>query len=177
MPYRLVQEEILKYTSTSSSSASSQGWEDLYTVAQALLSLERNTVYYTNIMSILHNIVYYTNIMSTKGRSLIFNMSVTFKHLVDTVLGFPGGSLSKESTCNAGDLGWEDPLKEGMAAHSSVLAWRIPMDKRSLVGYSPRGCKESDKTERLSASTRYCTMYRKLKTKPEMVPALMEIMV
>ena len=26
-------------------------------------------------------------------------------------------------------LGWEDPLAEGMAAHSSVLAWRIPMDR------------------------------------------------
>ena len=25
-------------------------------------------------------------------------------------------------------LGWEDPLKEGMANHSSILAWRIPMD-------------------------------------------------
>jgi len=24
-------------------------------------------------------------------------------------------------------LGWEDPLEEGMAAHSSILAWRIPM--------------------------------------------------
>ena len=23
-------------------------------------------------------------------------------------------------------LGWEDPLKEGMAAHSSILAWRNP---------------------------------------------------
>ena len=64
-----------------------------------------------------------------------------------------------------------------MAAHSSVLAWRVPMDKRSLMGYSPRGRKESDKTERLSTSTRYCTMYWKLKTKPEMVPALMEITV
>ena len=26
-------------------------------------------------------------------------------------------------------LGWEDPLKEGMATHSSILAWRIPRDK------------------------------------------------
>ena len=26
-------------------------------------------------------------------------------------------------------LGWEDPLKEGMATHSSILGWRIPMDK------------------------------------------------
>ena len=23
-------------------------------------------------------------------------------------------------------LGWEDPLEEGMAAHSSLLAWRVP---------------------------------------------------
>ena len=26
-------------------------------------------------------------------------------------------------------LGWEDPLEEGIATHSSILAWRIPMDK------------------------------------------------
>ena len=26
-------------------------------------------------------------------------------------------------------LGWEDPLKEGMATHSSILIWRIPMDR------------------------------------------------
>ena len=25
-------------------------------------------------------------------------------------------------------LGWEDPLEEGMATHSSILAWAIPMD-------------------------------------------------
>jgi len=39
-------------------------------------------------------------------------------------LGFPGVSDSKESPCNAGDLGWEDPLEEGMATQSSILAWR-----------------------------------------------------
>ena len=47
--------------------------------------------------------------------------------------GFPGGSDGKESTCNPRDLGltlgWEDPLEEGMATQSSILAWRIPMDK------------------------------------------------
>ena len=26
-------------------------------------------------------------------------------------------------------LGWEDPLEEVMATHSSILAWRIPMDR------------------------------------------------
>ena len=25
--------------------------------------------------------------------------------------------------------GWEDPLEEGMATHSNILAWRIPMDR------------------------------------------------
>ena len=26
-------------------------------------------------------------------------------------------------------LGWEDPLEKGMATHSSILAWRIPVDR------------------------------------------------
>ena len=26
-------------------------------------------------------------------------------------------------------LGWKDPLEEGMTTHSSILAWRIPMDR------------------------------------------------
>ena len=26
-------------------------------------------------------------------------------------------------------LGWEDPLEEDMATHSSILAWKIPMDR------------------------------------------------
>ena len=39
----------------------------------------------------------------------------------------------KTPPANAGDvrdvvqsLGWEDPLEEGMATHSRILAWRIP---------------------------------------------------
>ena len=44
-------------------------------------------------------------------------------------LGFPGGSDCEESASNVGDLGWEEPLEDGMATHSSILAWRIPMDR------------------------------------------------
>ena len=40
---------------------------------------------------------------------------------------------SKEPGCSAGDvgsiLGWEDPLEEGTATHSSVPAWRVPVDR------------------------------------------------
>ena len=47
------------------------------------------------------------------------------------------------STCNARDLGsipgWEDPLE-------------IPHGQRSLVDYNPWGCKELDRTERLSTA-------------------------
>ena len=46
---------------------------------------------------------------------------------------FPGGSVVKKLACNKGDLGlilgWEDSLEEGMATHSSILAWRIPRDR------------------------------------------------
>ena len=31
-------------------------------------------------------------------------------------------------------LGWEDPLEEGMATHSSILTWRIPTDSAEGLG-------------------------------------------
>ena len=43
-------------------------------------------------------------------------------------------------------LGWEDLLEKEMATHSSILAWKIPR-RKSLVGYSPWGRKESDTTD------------------------------
>ena len=45
------------------------------------------------------------------------------------VLGFPGGSMVENTPANAGDrtpsLGGEDPLEEGMATYSSILAEKI----------------------------------------------------
>ena len=47
--------------------------------------------------------------------------------------GFPGGSavknlpaMQEKQETLVPSLGWEDPLEEGVATHSSVLAWRIP---------------------------------------------------
>ena len=39
----------------------------------------------------------------------------------------------------APSLGWEDPLQEGMATHSSVLAWKIPMDREEPGGLQSVG--------------------------------------
>ena len=56
-------------------------------------------------------------------------------HYVFVYEGFPGGSDSKESACNAEtwvwSQDWEDRLEEGMTTHSSILAWRIPWTKES----------------------------------------------
>ena len=53
---------------------------------------------------------------------------------IPVFLGFPGGSTGEESACNAGDLGsipgLEDPSEQGMATHSSILAWRIPWTEK-----------------------------------------------
>ena len=45
-------------------------------------------------------------------------------------LGFSGGSVVKNlpamQEIQVPSLGWGDPLEEGMATHSGILAWRIP---------------------------------------------------
>ena len=46
-------------------------------------------------------------------------------------------------------LGWEDALEKQTATHSSILAWRIPMDC-SPLGSSVHGVAELDMTEWLS---------------------------
>ena len=43
-------------------------------------------------------------------------------------------------------LGWEDALEKEMATCSSIIAWKFH-GQRSLAGYSPWGCKESDTTK------------------------------
>ena len=72
---------------------------------------------------------------------VITHMKAWYKHLPMLVqlkydlsfnqLYFPGGSVIKEGTClptqeiQVWSLGWEDPLEEEMATHSSILAWEI----------------------------------------------------
>ena len=46
-------------------------------------------------------------------------------------------------------LGWEDSLKEVMATHSRILAWRISKD-RGACWAKAHGVKELDPTEHLS---------------------------
>ena len=63
--------------------------------------------------------------------------------LVFSVQGFTGGSAGKECATVretwVQSLGWEDPLKKGMATYSRILVWRILS--------SPWGHRELDMTE------------------------------
>ena len=69
--------------------------------------------------------------------------------MFDKIKDFLGGSDSKESACNAGDLGHEDLLNKEMATHSSILAQTIPWTEEP-GGYNPWGCKEVDMTEAIT---------------------------
>ena len=60
-------------------------------------------------------------------------------------MGFSGGSVVKNPPAKQEtwirSLGWEDPLQEEMATHSSILAWEISWSEE------PGGSVESDMTE------------------------------
>ena len=68
--------------------------------------------------------------------------------------GFPPSSASKESTCNAGDLGSIPGLGGspggGHGNPHQYSCLENPHGQRSLASHSPWGCKESDVTEQLS---------------------------
>ena len=50
-------------------------------------------------------------------------------------------------------LAWEDPLEEGMATHSSILAWRIPVDRGAWRATAHGVARVGHETESLSTST------------------------
>ena len=62
--------------------------------------------------------------------------------------------MGKESACNAGDIGDKGsvpgsgrPLEQGIATHSSILAWKIPWTEKPSGIQSMGGHKESDTSE------------------------------
>ena len=69
-------------------------------------------------------------------------------------VGFPSGSDSKESACNAGDPGLIPGLGRSCGEGNGNPLWysclENPMDRRAWQGCSLRGYKESDTTEQLT---------------------------
>ena len=66
-------------------------------------------------------------------------------------MGFTDGSPGKESACNAGDTGDSGSISGlGRWQPTPVFLPQKSHGQRSLEDYSPKGCKESDPTERLN---------------------------
>ena len=76
--------------------------------------------------------------------------------------GLPAGSAGERICLQRGSLkrrgfdplDQEDPLEEGMATHSSVLAWRIPWTEEP-GGLQSTGSQESDTTEGTEHNTQH----------------------
>ena len=66
----------------------------------------------------------------TLGNNFTASYSVKYIHSPYDPTGFPGGSDGKNPPAMwetwVRSLDCEDPMEEGMATHSSILAWRIP---------------------------------------------------
>ena len=75
-----------------------------------------------------------------KGYTDVITLKILRQKILDVLRGFPGGSDSKESACNAGDVdlnpGLGRSLEKVMATHSSILAWRILWTEDVLRGYN-----------------------------------------
>ena len=81
------------------------------------------------------------------------NIEGTYLNIIKSIHGrpcLPGGSVGKESICNAGDPGlipgWGRSPGEGNSNPLQYSCLEKPMDRRSLKGYRPWGHKESDMT-------------------------------
>ena len=66
--------------------------------------------------------------------TLAFPSGVSF---TKPLISFMAALVVKNLPADAGDiknvgsiLGWEDPLEQGMATHSSILAWKIPWTEK-----------------------------------------------
>ena len=78
-------------------------------------------------------------IISFSGQNSICHQFViiSFFLILINMMGFPGGREIKKICLPVQEmqemwvrsLGWEDPLEEEMATQSTILAWRIPMDR------------------------------------------------
>ena len=69
---------------------------------------------------------------------------IAARHLAQQVKDLSAVQEMQETRVRS--LGWEDPLEEGMATHSSGLAWRIPRDRGAWWAVTQRVA-ESDTTE------------------------------
>ena len=90
---------------------------------------------------ILMDLIFTQSFCGDDGRHLLNQTMLMIYPCVPCTRGFPGGSTSKESACNAGDLGSIPGLgRPPGGEHGNPLQYSClenAYGQRSLVGYSP----------------------------------------
>ena len=90
----------------------------------------------------------------------MLGFTLDVEHFVDLAMcmmipGLPGGPVVKnlpaKQSSRVRSLGWEDPLEEEMATHSSVLPWEVSRTEEPN-GLQSMGSKQSDTTDRVNNS-------------------------
>ena len=126
------------------------------------LILKRKNIHYVSLSPRRHYIIICMNII------IVHANPIRIRDPWESRGGLPGGSVVKnppvmqETQMRVPSLGWEDPLVEGTATHSNILAWENPMDRRA--GWATvHGVAESDMTgdwacmlERRGEPTMHC---------------------
>ena len=91
--------------------------------------------------------------LATFGTVFLLQLFYWAFGFICTFLKTNEGASGKEPSCQCmrqetwvRSLGWEDPLKEGMASHSSIFGGESH-GQRTLMGYSPWGRTELETTE------------------------------
>ena len=97
-----------------------------------------------------------TGLSPLRNSTRVWKSSSPQRHRLDWCTGFPGGSAGQESTCNTGDPSSIPGLGRSLGGgHGNTLQYSClenPHGQRSLAGYNPWDCKESDTTEQLSTA-------------------------
>ena len=82
--------------------------------------------------------------------SKVISYTYTFVYIQASLVAQMGKNLPAMWEAWVGSLGWEDPPRGGYGNPLQYSCLENPHGQRSLAGYSPRGHKELDVTERQS---------------------------
>ena len=97
------------------------------------------------------------------------------------MMGFPIGSVSKESICNVAHLGWIPGLRRSLGGgHGNPLQYSClenPQGQRSLVDYSPCSRKELDTTNRLNTHIQMMGQSTKIQSRNEILGLILKCIV
>ena len=108
---------------------------------QQLTQNLRTIIKSRNVHGVNHTVLYPETFVKRVDFMLCVCVCFFFNHNPQRMVAQMVKNLPAVRETRVRSLGWEDPLEEGMATHSSILAWRIPMDRGAWRATVHRGAK------------------------------------